>query len=195
MVLVLAATSSAEDWYVSPEGKPANSGRRESPWDIASALGAHQKVAPGDTVYLLPGTHRRRPEADFEIRLVGTADRPIHVRSVPSLPRSSPGGRATIDGGLVVRDPSAHVWVRDLEILVSENFSMPRELNEPPSRRVSDSLMRILVQTQLIALNGCWDPGPGRSSSRTSSRRLTVFKRNLNPAQWPQMWAVAEGWP
>lgn len=126
LATLASIASPAAEWYVGPAGKPENSGSRESPWDIASALGGERKLSPGDTIYLLAGTYRRRPKADFEVRLAGTEERPIHVRAVP-------GGRATIDGGLVVQEPSAHLWVRDLEILVSENFSMPREIDEPGS--------------------------------------------------------------
>src|SRR5262249_21049126 len=39
--------------------------------------------------------------------------KPVHLRPAP-------GERATIDGGLLVQEPSAHLWVWDLEVLVSE---------------------------------------------------------------------------
>jgi hypothetical protein len=101
------------EWYVGPAGETGNPGTAESPWDIASTLGGGQKVAPGDTVYLLEGTYRRRPNEQFDVRLAGTAERPIHVRPAP-------GHRVRIDGGLAVHKPSSHVWIRDLEIFVSE---------------------------------------------------------------------------
>jgi hypothetical protein len=44
-----------------------------------------------------------------------------------------PGERVTIDGGLTVQAPSTHLWIWDLEILVSENFSMSRRVEEPGS--------------------------------------------------------------
>lgn len=103
----------AGEWYVGPVGETGNPGTAEAPWDIASALGGGQKVAPGDTIYLLEGTYRRRPNEVFDVRLVGTAERPIHVRPAP-------GHRVRIDGGLAVHKPSAHVWIRDMEIFVSE---------------------------------------------------------------------------
>ncbi len=131
-LLFAAQVSSAGQWYVGPNGKPTNAGTRESPWDITSALDGKQKVAPGDTVYLLGGTYRRRPKELFEVRLVGTAGSPIHIRPVP-------GQRVRIDGGLSVQSPSAHVWIRDLEIFVSEPLpeepvsagSHPQDLNRP----------------------------------------------------------------
>jgi hypothetical protein len=115
-VCVFAATSQislAGPWYVSPEGKASNAGTREAPWDIASALDGKQKVVAGDTIVLLEGTYRRRPNELFEIRLAGTAESPIDVR--PEV-----GKRVRIDGGLSIQSPSAHVWIRDLEIFVSE---------------------------------------------------------------------------
>jgi hypothetical protein len=105
--------SSGTEWYVGPNGKPENPGTREAPWDIASSLGGQQKVKSGDTIFLLEGTYKRWPNELFEIRLVGTEESPIHVRPAP-------GSRARIDGGLSVQSPSAHIWVRDLEIFVSE---------------------------------------------------------------------------
>jgi hypothetical protein len=107
-----SATTAAER-FVAPAGQPANAGTRESPWDIASALDGTQKVQAGDTLWLLAGTYRRRPEEQFTVKLPGTADQPIHVRG-------ESGRRVTIDGGLKVEDPSVGVWLRDLELLVSE---------------------------------------------------------------------------
>jgi len=112
LYLVMAMAEAAE-WFVGPEGKATNPGSREGPWDIASALDGKQKVAAGDTLYLLAGTYKRRPKEQFDVRLAGTAEKPTHVRPAP-------GARATIDGGLAVQAPSAHIWIWDLEILVSE---------------------------------------------------------------------------
>lgn len=112
-ILALAAVAWGAEWYVGPDGKPGNPGTKEEPWDIESTLDGKQKVAPGDTLYLLAGTYRRRPKEQFDVRLVGTGEKPVHVRPAP-------GARATIDGGLAVQAPSAHVWIWDLEIMVSE---------------------------------------------------------------------------
>ena len=113
----VAATASADEWYVGPAGSPDAKGTPDAPWDIESTLLGARPVKPGDTVYLLPGTYRRRPKEQFEVKLVGAEGKTIHVRPAPGMP---PGQRATIDGGLIVFDPSAHLWVWDLEILVSE---------------------------------------------------------------------------
>jgi len=122
----------AADWYVAPEGETANPGTKESPWDLASALNGRKEVRPGDTIHLLEGTYRRRPNELFDVRLAGTAEKPIRVQPVP-------GRRVWIDGGLAVQSPSAHVWIRDLEIFVSEPLpekpvsagSHPADLKRP----------------------------------------------------------------
>ncbi len=104
---------SATQWYIGPDGKAKNIGTKDAPWDIASALDGRQKVAAGDTILLLEGTYKRRPNELYEIRLAGAEGAPIHIRPAP-------GSRARIDGGLSMQSPSAHVWIRDLEIFVSE---------------------------------------------------------------------------
>lgn len=105
--------ASAATWYVGPAGTRDADGTRESPWDIESTLVGNRAVKPGDTVYLLAGTYRRRPKEQFEVKLAGAEGKPVVVRAAA-------GERATIDGGLLVTDPSAHLWIQDLEILVSE---------------------------------------------------------------------------
>jgi hypothetical protein len=133
--LILAAPvqmTRAARWYVAPSGQSSNPGTQEAPWDIASALGGRQTVSPGDTVVLLEGTYRRRPKELYDIRLVGTEKAPIHIQC-------QPGARVRIDGGLAMQSPSAYVWVRDLEIFVSEPRpekpvspgSHPKDLNRP----------------------------------------------------------------
>jgi len=132
LLLLAAQVSSAAQWYISPDGKYTNPGTHDKPWDITSALDGRQKVVAGDTIYLLKGTYKRRPNELFEIRLVGTLQKPIHIRPLQ-------GKRARIDGGLSMQSPSAYVWVRDLEIFVSEPApekpispgSHPKDLNKP----------------------------------------------------------------
>lgn len=112
-LLLQVQISSASLWYVSPDGKSTNPSTKDSPWDIASSLDGRQNIAAGDTIYLLEGTYKRRPNELFEIRLVGTAEKPIHIRPLA-------GKRVRIDGGLSMQSPSAYVWIHDLEIFVSE---------------------------------------------------------------------------
>lgn len=110
---MIAQMAHAGKWYVSPNGVRSAVGTRQAPWDMASALNGAQKVAPGDTIYLMAGTYKRRPDEQYVVKLVGDATAPIIIRP-------EPGTRVIIDGGLDMQDPSAYVWVRDLEILVSE---------------------------------------------------------------------------
>jgi len=108
--------ASAADRHVAVNGSPAGQGTLGSPWDIASALGGRHTVQAGDTLWLQRGTYKRLFEntgMGWPVRLVGRADAPLHVRAVP-------GERVTIDGGLNVQPPSTHLWIWDLEILVSE---------------------------------------------------------------------------
>ena len=112
-VAVTAGAAQGADWYAGPQGKADNAGTRQAPWAIDAALVNQQTVKPGDTVYLLAGTYKRRPQEQFEVKLAGTEQQPVHIRPAP-------GERVVIDGGLQVQDGSAHLWIWDLEILVSE---------------------------------------------------------------------------
>lgn len=127
---VLAAAAEGAEWFVSPAGTAAGAGSADSPWDLASALAGKHKIAPGDTLWVAGGTYkhpnRQLGSPGFEVRLAGSEGKPIHVR-----PR--PGQRVTLDGGLTIQPPSDRLWIWDLEILVSENFSMPRTVREPGS--------------------------------------------------------------
>lgn len=107
------AFAGAAEWYVAPTGTAQGKGDKDAPWDIESALAGKHQVQPGDTIFLRAGTYKRRPDEKFIVRLVGAAGKPIHVRPVAK-------ERVTIDGGIAVEKPSAHVWIWDLEIIVSE---------------------------------------------------------------------------
>jgi hypothetical protein len=129
-VLLLPAFSTAADHYVAVDGKADNVGSESSPWDLASALGGAQQVAPGDTIWVRGGTYKhpdRQPGSNgYRVKLSGAAGKPIHVRPVP-------GERVTLDGGLAVQNPSQFVWIWDLEILVSENLTRTRVARESGS--------------------------------------------------------------
>ena len=131
-LLPFSQLGTAADWYTSPDGKASNPGTKEAPWDIVSALDGKNQIIAGDTIYLLEGTYKRRPEELFEVRMVGTAENPVQVRPLP-------GERARIDGGLSIQSPSENVWISDLEIFVSEPVpekpvspgSHPQDLKRP----------------------------------------------------------------
>ena len=125
-----AVQTKAAEWYAAPDGKADASGTKDSPWDLQSALSGRMKIAPGDTLWLLPGTYkhpnRKLGSQGYEVRLAGTKEKPIHVRGTP-------GTRVTIDGALTVVAPSDYLWVRDLELIISENFTMSRTIKDAGS--------------------------------------------------------------
>ncbi|MBI2947007.1 MAG: right-handed parallel beta-helix repeat-containing protein [Verrucomicrobia bacterium] len=124
------ASASAAEFYVGASGFPMNSGTRESPWDLESTLQGKQKVQPGDTIWIAGGTYkhpdRKAGAMGFAVRLAGAQGKPIEVRALP-------GEHVTLDGGLNVQTPATHIWLRDLEILVSENLTRSRRFEEPGS--------------------------------------------------------------
>ncbi len=130
VMVAIAASSDGAEWYVGSDGKPDSQGTKSAPWDLESTLAGKRNVGPGDTVWVLPGTYKHPDRSlggrGYAVRLAGAKERPIHVRAAP-------GRRATIDGGLSVERPSEWLWIRDLEIIVSENFSMSRRVEETGS--------------------------------------------------------------
>jgi len=133
VVVVVACTAveiGAAEWYAAPDGKTGAAGTKDAPWDLQSALSGRMKIAPGDTLWLLPGTYkhpnRKLGSQGYEVRLAGTKEKPIQVRGTP-------GTRVTLDGALGVVAPSDYLWVRDLELLISENFTMSRTIKDTGS--------------------------------------------------------------
>jgi hypothetical protein len=106
----------AAEWFVATNGTASGTGSINSPWDITSAFAGKHKIAPGDTLWLKGGTYKYPPSLGsqgFKLTLAGTDKNPLHVRAVS-------GERVTLDGGLQVVESATHLWVQDLEILVSE---------------------------------------------------------------------------
>ena len=113
LLTALAGPTQAADWYAAPQGQPTGKGTKDSPWDLASALVGKHTVKPGDTLLLLGGIYRRRPQETFR----GQADR---IGWKPDSCPARTGEHPHIDGGLSVLEPSAHLWIWDLELFVSE---------------------------------------------------------------------------
>jgi hypothetical protein len=109
--------------FVSVDGKESNAGTKDAPCDIASALGGAHAIAPGSTLWLTGGVYKNPKRGDNDYftltNLKGTAEKPIHISAVR-------GERVVLDGGLLAQTPLEHVWVWDLEIVTSENFTQPR---------------------------------------------------------------------
>ncbi len=129
-VVACACSLRAAEWRVATNGLASGNGSAERPWDIQSALSGRQTVRPGDTIWISGGAYRFPNRSSgsmgFEVSLAGETGKPIIVRA-------DRDARVTIDGGMAIREPSSHLWVRDLEILVSENLSQTRRFEEPGS--------------------------------------------------------------
>lgn len=129
-LLLTLANAYAAEWHVATNGTASAKGTADAPWELAFALQAQQLVKPGDIVWIHEGTYRfpdRKAGAmGYVVRLTGMTNRPIELRAMPSQ-------RVTIDGGLSLQGPSTFVWLRDLEILVSENLSQSRRIEESGS--------------------------------------------------------------
>lgn len=127
---VATMSARAADLHVSADGKPDGDGTEQKPLDLITALSLADRVKPGDTVWLAGGTYRHPTrEGDggwYNVIFQGSADKPIHVRA-------KPGDRVTIDGGIRVIDPSKFVWIRDLEITVTDRRKEVKEKGSWPS--------------------------------------------------------------
>jgi hypothetical protein len=97
--LCSSATTSARDFYVSPDGGPNGNGKLRKPWDLDTALNRPPKVKPGDTIWLRGGVYSGTATSGFKCFLSGTPDAPITIRNYP-------GERAIIDRGGT--DPKEH---------------------------------------------------------------------------------------
>lgn len=127
---IMTQAAQAADVFVSPDGNATNAGTEQSPWDIASAWGGKQKIAPGSTIHMMPGVYRH-PQREwagggFVMTLAGSAEAPIHIK-----PHA--GGRVTIDGGLTVHGSSQYVWMWDMEFTISESAQWNRRITEKGS--------------------------------------------------------------
>jgi hypothetical protein len=125
------AAANAAQRFVSPTGSPGSKGTKASPWDLESALDGRQKIRPRDTLWIRGGTYKRPFELlgqGFKVRLAGREDAPIQIRACN-------GERVTIDGGLSIVEPATHLWIRDLEITVSEPRP-PEPVPPDPTYRV-----------------------------------------------------------
>lgn len=113
------------DWYVATDGLDTNAGSLGSPWDLESALVNNTDINPGDTLWLIAGTYvhpnRGASTEGYKVGLQGSSGSPITIR-----PHDN--GHVIIDGGLHSVGTPAPSWliIRDLEVLVSENLTLPR---------------------------------------------------------------------
>ena len=78
--------ASGAEFHVAQTGSANGTGTIEKPWDLATALGATDKVRAGDTVWIHAGTYR----GGFVSRLSGRPEAPVVVRGTR-------GERVTMD--------------------------------------------------------------------------------------------------
>lgn len=108
-------------FFASLDGSPEGDGSAQAPWDLPTALDAPPGVAPGDTIWVRGGTY----SGGFVVKLDGTAEAPITVRSYP-------GEWAVLDG-TGTTEPAVQIYhayavLRDLEIT---NSSPDRTVDRP----------------------------------------------------------------
>jgi hypothetical protein len=129
-MIVIGWTSFAAEYFIAPDGQPGNAGSKESPWDIESVWAARQKISAGALIYMKGGVYRHPQRewtgGNFQLKLAGTEQAPIHIRPVH-------GQRVTIDGGVIVEAGSQYLWVWDLEMTVSEAGQWNRRIDQPGS--------------------------------------------------------------
>ena len=113
VLLCLAASAKATDFYVSPSASANGTGTFSNPWRLQDALDQPSAVHPGDTIWLRGGTY----SGIFVSYLEGTSASPIIVRQYS-------GEQATLDGGssttanLSVR--GSYTWFWGFEIKNSD---------------------------------------------------------------------------
>ena len=142
----------AQQYFVAPDGNATNAGTRESPWDIASALGGRQNVVPGSVIwlrggkYVYPVRHSGKGGNGFAVRISGAEGKPVHVRARPD-------ERGTIDGGLDVA--ARHLWLWDLEIALGEPWR-PKEPAPKGANTVFDvptGVLNVTGETDVKIIN------------------------------------------
>jgi len=111
LVTVLVWPVYGVELYVGPAGEAGAAGTRQSPLDLAMALGPSGPAQPGDTILLLEGTYDGPMEGikrlPFNLAVSGTKERPIKV-----MPAA--GAHAHLNGAVELR--SSWVHYRGLEI-------------------------------------------------------------------------------
>ncbi len=126
VLLCLAASANAADFYVSPTASASGTGSFSNPWRLQDALDQPSAVHPGDTIWLRGGTY----SGTFVSYLDGTSASPIIVRQYA-------GEQATLDGGssttanLSVR--GSYTWFWGFEIKNSDTHRQSSQSGSNPS--------------------------------------------------------------
>jgi len=126
VLLCLAASAKATDFYVSPSASANGTGTFSNPWRLQDALDQPSAVHPGDTIWLRGGTY----SGIFVSYLEGTSASPIIVRQYS-------GEQATLDGGssttanLSVR--GSYTWFWGFEIKNSDTQRQSSQSGSNPT--------------------------------------------------------------
>ena len=128
----------AKQFFVAPDGQPANNGAKESPWDLASTLAGKHTIPPGSIVWVRGGTYGRGKDTVFNCRLKGTEASPIFLRQYP-------GERATVDGGIEAGQECDWVWFWGFEITNSSTERRCLTSERPPGLNLAGRGSRPLI--------------------------------------------------
>jgi hypothetical protein len=127
----VATPDSTKSFYVALNGSPTGNGRKDHPWDLATALNQPDSVQPGDTIWIHGGTY----QGTFDSKLTGTVTSPIVLRE-------SPNERAIIDGTFTMSGQYAYYWGFEL------TFSDPNRVSAQPGSGATD-IPRAQVATRV----------------------------------------------
>lgn len=102
--------------WVAPDGKPSNSGAKDSPVDLKTAYTTPSLVTPGTLVWITAGRYDCGPVELKPSGICGTRERPILFRAVP-------GARVTLNATVHSGKGCDHIWWWGVEITGGTNGS------------------------------------------------------------------------
>src|ERR1700733_9137810 len=108
-----AQTTTANTYYVGPNGSDANSGSQASPF--SSIQHADKVVRTGDTVIVLDGTYR----GDITLSTSGTSGNPITYKAQHQW-KSQLVGTGTGDGSTVIGLTGGYIIIQDFDVTGSD---------------------------------------------------------------------------
>jgi hypothetical protein len=135
LILLLCSPLAAAEFWISPTGSLHAPGTLSDPWDLRSALAQPPQVAPGDTLWLLPGLYKL--QQPLVSRVSGTRNRPIKLRA-------QTGARVTLDcatASALARDATclliegSHAWYEGFEIFNSREIRSAAAPGAPANPR------------------------------------------------------------
>ena len=160
-------------FYVSPGGRAGAAGTFDDPWTLAYALSSPTDasgkplVGPGATVWLRGGSYPVGPEGGFVSELVGSADRPIVVRSLPGEWAVLVDNRAFGRGMHTFQLKGEWTVLRDIEIM---NRNPHRKLTGCKVRDHRPTGLRITGAHSQLVNSVLHDVGVGVSFENASQR-------------------------